>query len=106
MRSVDECMLMDFYGNLLTEKMRNTMELYLDDDLSLSEIADSENISRQGVHDTINRARKQLQNYEEKLGLVERFSSQLALIDEAIKLIDEDDAEGAKALLMALKTEI
>ncbi len=106
MKSAEDCLLLDFYGNLLTEKMRNTMDLYLNDDLSLSEIADTVGISRQGVHDTIKRASKQLSEYEEKLGLASRFMSQMALIDEAVNLIDNDDAEGAKALLNALRTEI
>ena len=106
MKSVDDIILLDFYGNLLTEKMRNAMELYLNDDLTMAEIAESENISRQGVQDTIRRASLQLHEYEEKLGLVQRFSSQMAIINEAIGLIDDDDSEGARALLEALKTEI
>ena len=99
-------MLLDFYGNLLTEKTRNTLELYLDEDLTLTEIADSLNISRQGVHDTVQRGLGQLREYEEKLGLIEKFSSQMTIINEAIELIDNDDAEGARVLLEALKTEI
>lgn len=106
MKSIEECLLLDFYGNLLTDKMRTTLEMYLDDDLTLSEIADSENISRQGVHDTIKRALKQLREYEEKLGLIERFTAQDAIINEAVKLIDNDDPEGARALLEAMRTEI
>ena len=106
MKKLDECLLLDFYGNLLTDKMRNATELYLDDDLTFAEIADTLNISRQGVHDTVRRALKQLHEYEDKLGLVERFTSQSVIIDEAIGLIDSNDAEGARALLTALKTEI
>ena len=106
MKSFEDGMLLDFYGNLLTDKTRNTLELYLDEDLTLTEIADSLNISRQGVHDTVQRGLGQLREYEEKLGLIEKFSSQMAIINEAIELIDNDDAEGARVLLEALKTEI
>ncbi len=106
MKSFEDGMLLDFYGNLLTEKTRNTLELYLDEDLTLTEIADSLNISRQGVHDTVQRGLGQLREYEEKLGLIEKFSSQMTIINEAIELIDNDDAEGARVLLEALKTEI
>ncbi len=106
MKTTEDTILLDFYGNLLTDKMRNTLELYLNEDLSLAEIAESENISRQGVGDTVKRAIRQLREYEEKLGLAGRFSSQMTIINEAIDLIDGDDAEGARALLEALKTEI
>ena len=106
MKSFEDGMLLDFYGNLLTEKTRNTLELYLDEDLTLTEIADSLSISRQGVHDTVQRGLGQLREYEEKLGLIEKFSSQMTIINEAIELIDNDDAEGARVLLEALKTEI
>jgi len=106
MKSITDGLLLDFYGNLLTEKTRNTLELYLEDDLSLAEIADGENISRQGVHDTVKRGLNQLREYEDKLGLVEKFSNQVTIINEAIALIDNDDPEGARALLEALKTEI
>ena len=105
-KNLDECLLLDFYGNLLTDKMRDATDLYLNDDLTFAEIADTIGISRQGVHDTVKRALKQLHEYEDKLGLVERFTSQSAIIDEAIGLIDSNDAEGARALLTALKTEI
>lgn len=106
MKSFEDSLLLDFYGNLLTEKTRNTLELYLDDDLTLAEIADSENITRQGVHDTVKRGLNQLREYEDKLGLAGKFTSQMTIINEAIELIDNNDAEGARTLLEALKTEI
>ena len=106
MKSFEDSLLLDFYGNLLTEKTRNTLELYLDDDLTLAEIADSENITRQGVHDTVKRGLNRLREYEDKLGLAGKFTSQMTIINEAIELIDNNDAEGARTLLEALKTEI
>ncbi|MCW3489941.1 YlxM family DNA-binding protein [Dethiobacter alkaliphilus] len=69
-------MLYDFYGNLLTDKQRECLELYYQDDLSLAEIADNSGISRQGVHDLIKRAVKTLEKAEEKLALVKRFMDQ------------------------------
>lgn len=69
-------LLYDFYGNLLTEKQREYLELYYQHDLSLAEIADTSGISRQGVHDLIRRAVRVLEKTENKLGLVERFQAQ------------------------------
>lgn len=66
-------LLFDFYGEMLTDKQRDVIELYYEDDLSLSEIAENEGITRQGVRDSIKRAETQLLEMEERLGLVKRF---------------------------------
>lgn len=66
-------MLLDFYGELLTEKQREAMDLYYNEDLSLAEIAEPLNISRQGVRDSIKRGEKQLEDLENTLGLAKRF---------------------------------
>ena len=65
--------LLDFYGELLTEKQRETMLAYYEDDMSLGEIASQLGITRQGVRDSIKRGEEQLRGYEEKLGLAARF---------------------------------
>ncbi|MCI1955176.1 MAG: YlxM family DNA-binding protein [Oscillospiraceae bacterium] len=65
--------LLDFYGDMLTEKQREVIELYYNDDLSLSEIAENEGISRQGVRDAIKRAESQLLEMESRLGFAGRF---------------------------------
>lgn len=65
--------LMDFYGGLLTEKQREVMNYYYNDDLSLGEIAANEGITRQGVRDSIKRAETQLLELESQLGLVRKF---------------------------------
>lgn len=65
--------LYDFYGELLNEHQRQIYEDFVLNDLSLGEIAAEEGISRQGVHDLIKRCSKKLQDYEEKLHLVEKF---------------------------------
>ena len=106
MKSVEDLMLLDFYGNLLTDKMRDCLELYLNDDLSLAEIADDAGISRQGAHDTVKRALSQLHSYEEKLGLVARFSEQKKIVEEAIKYIDNKDYDNASRVLAELKNDL
>ena len=71
---VEQGLLYDFYGELLTEHQREIYEDAVYQDMSLSEIAEEHGISRQGVHDLIKRCDKLLSGYEEKLHLVERFS--------------------------------
>ena len=65
-------MLLDFYGQLLTDKQRECYDLHYNEDLSLSEIAEQSGISRQGVWDNIRRADTALRELEEKTGLVRR----------------------------------
>ncbi len=68
-------MLLDFYGELLTDKQRECCELHYNDDLSLAEIAEQLGISRQGVWDNIRRADAALEELEDKTGLVARFTA-------------------------------
>lgn len=79
-------LLYDFYGQLLTKRQQQVMELYHEENFSLSEIAAEFSISRQGVHDTLKNAEKALHNYEEKLGLVEKLQKSR----QAIRQIDEE----------------
>lgn len=81
-------LLYDFYGQMLTEKQRQIIELYYNEDLSLGEISKAMNISRQGVHDMLKRSEKVLHNYEEKLRLVEKFMCHKSKIKEAYMLLD------------------
>ena len=106
MKSVEDLMLLDFYGNLLTDKMRDCLELYLNDDLTLAEIADDAGISRQGAHDTVKRAIAQLHSYEDKLGLVARFSEQKKIVEEAISYIEVKDYDNASRVLEELKNDL
>ena len=69
-------LLYDFYAVLLTEKQRFFYELYHLNDLSLNEIAEEQNISPQAVRDLLKRTEKILNNYEQKLKLIEKFGSQ------------------------------
>lgn len=70
-------LLLDFYGEMLTQKQRDVVEFYYNDDLSLAEIAENEGITRQGVRDSIKRAEAQLLDMEERLGLLRRFEEML-----------------------------
>ena len=72
---VEQTLLYDFYGELLTEHQRNVYEDVILNDLSYTEVAEEQNISRQGVHDLIKRCNKILDDYENKLHLVEKFLS-------------------------------
>ena len=70
---VEQALLYDFYGELLTERQKEIYEDFVLNDLSLGEIALERDISRQGVYDIIKRCNRQLAAYEEKLHLVEKF---------------------------------
>ena len=91
-------LLYDFYGELLTKHQQNIYEDAVYNDMSLSEIAEEQGISRQGVHDLIKRCDKILQDYESKLHLVEKFTGAKAKISEIEQLtqIDGPVAEGLK----------
>lgn len=72
-KNMEISLLFDFYGDVLTDKQRDVVELYYNDDLSLSEIAENAGITRQGVRDSIKRAEAQLLEMEDRLGLARRF---------------------------------
>ena len=76
-------LLYDFYGDVLTDRQKEFYDLYYNEDLSLGEIAENYNITRQGVRDAIKRAEQQLLEMEERLGLARRFQE----IQKALTLI-------------------
>lgn len=86
---VQIALLFDFYGQLLTEKQRDIVDMYYNNDLSLGEISEQQSISRQGVYDSLKRAEKTLYEYEEKLGLVDRFLKQKESMKKIIEMLDE-----------------
>ena len=91
-KNLEVSYLLDFYGDLLTDKQREAVECYYNDDLSLSEIADNLKISRQGVRDSIKRAEAILFNMEKTLGLAQRFQTMqkgLGVIKHEIEKIDD-----------------
>ena len=83
---VEQGLLYDFYGELLTEHQRQIYEDVVFNDMSLSEIAEEQGISRQGVYDLVKRCDKILSGYEEKLKLVEKFNRTKKMVEE-IKLL-------------------
>lgn len=78
--------LFDFYGDLLTENQARVIDLYYNEDLSLAEIAEPAGISRQGVRDAIVRGEKQLKDFENKLGLLKKFTE----IEKQVTSVKED----------------
>ncbi len=94
--------LYDFYGELLGEHKRQIFENYVQNDLSLAEIADEAGISRQGVHDIIRRCTKALKEYESKLKLAEKFElakKHIADIkDIAEKVLESGDASQVREI--------
>ena len=87
--------LLDFYGEVLSERKRTVLDFYYNDDLSLAEIAVEIGISRQGVRELIKKAEEELRFYEEKLGLAERFRKTQECAERLIGLIEQNgDNEG------------
>ena len=72
-KDLEITLLFDIYGEMLTQKQRDFITYYYDDDLSLAEIAENEGITRQGVRDSIKRAEAQMETFEQHLGLKRRF---------------------------------
>ena len=89
---VRKTMLFDFYGDLLTEHQREIYEAVVLNDTGYSEVAQEEGISRQGVHDLVRRCDRQLEAYESKLGLMERF---LRIRQDALTIRSEAELIGA-----------
>ena len=90
---VRQSLLFDFYGDLLTEHQKLVYGSFIQEDLSLSEIAQDSGISRQGVHDMIKRCRNILEEYESKLHLVDRF---LKIREKVSAISQSESLEEAK----------
>lgn len=88
MKNLKVAYLLDFYGNLFGDKQRDILEMYYQEDMSLSEIASSVGITRQGVYDNIKRGEKEILDMESKLMLMDRFleiSESLDRIEKSLK---------------------
>ena len=86
-KNVEISLLFSFYGKMLTDRQADTIELYYNEDLSLSEVGDELGISRQGVRDNLKRAEAILYDTENRLGLAKRFleiKSRISKIDSII----------------------
>ena len=106
-------LLLDFYGQLITKRQFEILDLHYNNDYSLGEIAEQMNISRQGVYDNIKKGKAALNGLEEKLRLIDRFTEQgnkakeiLALLDGInIDMLSEQEAQklkGAKNLVIEI----
>lgn len=82
-------MLFDIYGGLLTDKKKRVMEMYHEDDMSLSEIAEELEVSRAAVHDSLRSAERLLCSYEDKLGILDDYLRKEKLADELRTHISE-----------------
>lgn len=85
---LEKTLLIDFYGKFLTDKQKDMYKMRYEEDMSLSEISDIFNISRQAVSENINSAEKILYNYETELKLIQKqkkMSKLIKLVDDAIK---------------------
>ncbi|MBO6054307.1 MAG: YlxM family DNA-binding protein [Oscillospiraceae bacterium] len=111
--TVEMTLLYDFYGELLTEKQKLFFDLYYNGDYSLAEIAEEQQISRQGVHDAIARAEQTLRTIEEQVGAVQRHRTVQAALEELSARIAEleklpqkevqDAAENMQRILDTIK---
>lgn len=86
-------LLLDFYGQLLTTRQYEVLDLHYNNDYSLGEIAEQINISRQGVFDNVKRGKATLNDLEDKLGLVRKFSEQKSKAEEILKHIKDINVE-------------
>ncbi|MDD6213233.1 MAG: YlxM family DNA-binding protein [Clostridiales bacterium] len=91
---LEQSLLYDFYGELLTDHQKQVYEDVVFGDYSLSEAAEVHQISRQGVHDLIKRCDRTLHEYESKLGLVQKFQDTRQLVAEIHDLTQEYERTG------------
>ena len=103
---VEQTLLYDFYGELLTERQQQVYESVVLEDYSLSEVAEDLGISRQGVHDMIRRCNHTLEEYEEKLHLVEKFLRIRKQTKQIRKLADKYQAHDIAELSNEILEEL
>ncbi len=84
-------LLLDFYGQMVTKRQYDILDLHYNSDYSLGEIAQELNISRQGVYDNIKRGKAALFEMEQKLGLIGRFIKQKVKASEILKALESID---------------
>ena len=112
MKNLKVSYLLDFYGNLFPQKQREILEMYYQEDMSLSEIASVTDITRQGVYDNIKRGEKEIISLEDKLKLMDRFleiSNSLDSISSYLKpdaILKTEDYEKIKAEIVKVKAII
>lgn len=106
---VAQSLLFDFYGELLTSHQQKVYQDAVFNDMSLSEVADNYGISRQGVHDLLKRCDKAMEEYEDKLHLIAKFSGvrdKLKDIQETTDTMTADCLQESKERIYRLTAEI
>lgn len=81
-KSVNLCLLNDFYGSLLTQNQQQVLDSYLNYNLPIVEISQNLNITKQAVLDTIKKATKKLEEFESKLGMLKKYLKQIELVEK------------------------
>lgn len=103
-------LLLDFYGQLLTDRQYEILDLHYNNDYTLTEIAEQLNISRQGVYDNEKRGRAILNEYENKLGLLNKFSMQKQKAEQVLNMLDrlkfEELSQNNKSIIEYVIKEI
>ena len=103
---LEQALLYDFYGELLTPHQKDIYEKFVLEDLSLGEIAEDAGISRQGVHDLVRRCQKSLEGYEARLHLVERFVDLRGKVGEIHKLTENEKDDPSMQKIGQIAAEI
>ena len=109
-KKVEVSMLLQIYGKLLTEKQYRVIDYYYNEDLSLSEIAENEEITRQGVRDIIKKGEKKLFEYEEKLLFMKKTINQEKQIQRVLwnltKIQKDSSDKQISSILEEIKKEL
>ncbi len=108
-KNMNISLLLDFYGDILSERRREIMELYYNEDLSLAEIAEIKGISRQGVRDSVKKSETELTELEAKLGLAESFKDlkgEISNISEALRSAAKVSDEAAASVINEAITKL
>lgn len=95
-------LLFDFYGPLLTARQQALIRAYYLEDLSLGEIAESEGVSRQAVHDLVHRAAAALAEYEQRLGFAAAHLARQDRLQAVATALAQSQVEEARRLVLAL----
>ena len=104
-KSLEIGYLLDFYGELLKDRRRTVLDMYYNEDMSLSEIADALGITRQGARDLIKKAGDELLLFEDKLQMAKKFRNLCECTDNAEQII-KSNADDKDSSLLTLLSEI
>ena len=104
MKEIKYGVLLDFYGELLTEKQRGALDLYYNEDYSLLEIGEHLNVSRQGVHECIKKGSEHLEHYEAVLHLYEKELQKESVKDAILQRISDLGQKDLEEIRLLLET--